>query len=155
MSLDWIINYFQCQSLLSEQNIPKSFTEVEVQQYYLPGRTNILWLSILFPIYTVLPITISNFILLKKRDVLGRWFWKCLFHCLSRYYETPWGIFSVPLRPLHLPFAQIILEKQMLKNITKIRKQKIINHTKPNTSTVLREYSTLLKWLLNENIFLV
>lgn len=67
---------------------------------------------------------------------------------------TPLDIFCVPLRPLHLPFAQIILEKQMLKNITKIRKQKIINHTKQNSSTVLRKYSTLLKLILKEKHFL-
>lgn len=33
MNLDWIINYVQDQSILDGQNISKSFTEVEVQQY--------------------------------------------------------------------------------------------------------------------------
>lgn len=143
MSLDWIINYFQCQSLLDEQNTPRSFTEAEVQQNYLSQGTiqNMLWLSFFSP-YTqtfLQPSLTLGF--WKEKDVLGRWFWKGLFHNTM----SPLGIFCVPLRPLHLPFAQITLEKQMLKNITRIRKQKIINHTKKNTSTVLRfrKYSTL------------
>lgn len=67
MSLDWIINYFQCQSLLDEENIPRSFTEVEVQQYYLSGGTNMLGLSFFSHIHTHLPIPISNFRFLKRK----------------------------------------------------------------------------------------
>lgn len=96
-----------------------------------------------FPhIHTDLPTAISNFRFLKRKRCSRKMILK---RFISWYYESPLGIFCVPLRPLHLPFAQITLEKQMLKNITRIRKQKIINHTKKNTSTVLRfrKYSTL------------